>query len=176
MTTKPSQAKIEQSKKDLRKLVKPGDTLYVKLNHRSASGMYRCIDVFVIKKNEPLRLSWSVAEVTGLGYDRKHEGVRASGCGMDMGFHVVYELSHALYSKGYKCKGKGKCPSNYHNNYRSFDYCQCHENDHNQRVYDNDEGQSTLCTKCENGKVKNPEPQRYDLVHTDGYALKHRWL
>jgi hypothetical protein len=26
-----------------------------------------------------------------------HNAVVVSGCGMDMGFHLVYELSHALY-------------------------------------------------------------------------------
>ena len=34
------------------------------------------------------------------------------------------------------------------------------------------------CPKCKGkGRVPNPEgPQRFDLVHTDGYALRHKWL
>jgi hypothetical protein len=34
------------------------------------------------------------------------------------------------------------------------------------------------CPACKGaGRVPNPEgPERFDLVHTDGYALHHRWL
>jgi hypothetical protein len=66
---------------------------------------------------------------------------------MDMGFHLVYELSHALYGKGYGCLGKGKCPSNYHVNHRLS-------------------GPAT----------DRDDEERFDLTHTDGYALRHRWL
>ena len=37
------------------------------------------------------------------------------GAGMDMGFALVYELSHALYPDGFDCIGEG-CPANDHNN------------------------------------------------------------
>jgi hypothetical protein len=55
--------------------------------------MYRVLDVYIIKDNAPLRLSWSVAIVAGAGYDKRHEGVRAGGCGLDVGFALVYSLA-----------------------------------------------------------------------------------
>jgi hypothetical protein len=35
-----------------------------------------------------------------------------------------------------------------------------------------------ICPTCHGlGDLPNPEgPERFDLVHTDGYALRHRWL
>lgn len=49
----------------------------------------------------PLRISWDVSRACGFKYDRRHEGVGVGGCGMDMGFHVVYELGHYLFGNGY---------------------------------------------------------------------------
>jgi hypothetical protein len=31
-------------------------------------------------------------------------GIRVGGCGMDMGFHLVYTLSRALFDDGYYVK------------------------------------------------------------------------
>jgi hypothetical protein len=30
----------------------------------------------------------------------KNNGVKVAGCGMDMGFHLIYSLSYALFPKG----------------------------------------------------------------------------
>lgn len=84
--------------------LKPGDTIYTILKHVSSSGMYRVIDAYLIKDNRPLRLTWNIAAVLGLHYNDNHEGIGVSGCGMDMGFHVVYELSYALFKDGYALK------------------------------------------------------------------------
>jgi hypothetical protein len=104
--------------KDEFKLV-PGDTIYTNLVHKSKSGMYRVIDLFVIRDNVPLRISYS-AGVLLEGYDKKHEGCKASGCGMDMGFHLVHNLGYALFPDGFECTGKNshpdRCPSNDHSN------------------------------------------------------------
>lgn len=85
--------------------IKPGDTLYTILEHRAASGMSRWIRCLLIKideKGKPyfLHPNHAVSVVLGLRRDRKHEGVFVSGCGMDMGFHVAYELGHALWPDG----------------------------------------------------------------------------
>lgn len=37
----------------------------------------------------------------GFRYDRKHEAIGAGGCGMDMGFHLVYTLSRVLFPDGF---------------------------------------------------------------------------
>jgi hypothetical protein len=99
----------------------PGDTIYTKLNHVSRSGMSRTIDVYLLRDNEPLRISWSVAEATGFTYDRKFEGVKVGGCGMDTGFEIVYNLGHYLFKDGFECIGDNdnyakRCPSNDHSN------------------------------------------------------------
>jgi len=77
--------------------LKPGDTVYTVLRHVSASGMQRAIDLYIIRDNMPLRLTWLVAVVLDMTYSRKREGLVVNGCGMDMGWHVVYELSYALF-------------------------------------------------------------------------------
>lgn len=121
-------------------------------------------------------------------YWRKSLGLKIGGCGMDMGFHVVNSLSYALYGEGYQCLGKGKCPSNYHSNHHDTVQCE------GTMVWNND-GPNTgercrfesgkgwvidgkRCPKCKGkGRLPNPDgPERFDLVHKDGYALKHRWL
>jgi hypothetical protein len=99
----------------LKEMVKPGDTLHTIVRHVSRSGMSRVIDVYKLVDGDALRLSWSVADAIGEPYDRKNEGVRVGGCGMDMGFHVVYNLSRVLFPDGFDCIGE-KCPSNDHSN------------------------------------------------------------
>lgn len=114
MNTKYSNIEIKEAADQLREWVKPGDRVYTVLKHVSASGMYRVIDLYLIKDNRPMRISGYAAKLLE-GYDRKHEGCRAGGCGMDMGYHLVMNLGYALYSDGYTCPGKD-CPSNDHNN------------------------------------------------------------
>ena len=95
----------ETAIEELRKAMRPGTTIFTVLRHRSKSGMYRVIDVYVIKDNTPLRYSWSAAKALGMRYDKKHEGIGVSGCGMDMGYHIVNSLSYALH--GTESKGDG---------------------------------------------------------------------
>lgn len=90
----------ETAREELRQLVKPGDTVYTILRHVSTSGMSRDIDVVLIKDNEPLRITYTASEATGITYDRKAEALKVGGCGMDMGFHVVYTLGCCLWPKG----------------------------------------------------------------------------
>jgi hypothetical protein len=145
---------------ELRKLLKPGDTVYTALKHVSRSGMYRVIDTYVMKDNIPLRISWSVAEVTGFGYDKRHEGVKASGCGMDMGFEIVYNLSYALYPAGFGCIGKG-CPAADHTN---------GDRDYTPHV----DGTPRTSEEVE---TNIPAKRAHTHYHKDGgYALKHSWL
>ena len=97
-------------------LLKPGDTVYTVLRHVSQSGMSRNISLMVIKDNEVRHIDYSTHILTGYPL-AKHEGVKIGGCGMDMGFALVYDLSRALYGSGYECIGD-KCPSNFHVNNR----------------------------------------------------------
>src|ERR1035437_2930489 len=115
MTTRQERLETESKEKLLNDVgLKPGDTVYCRLNHVSRSGMYRVINLIVIKDSEPWDISYMAAPLLE-GYDEKHEGCKASGCGMDMGFHLVYNLSSVLFHERFICTGKG-CPSNDHNN------------------------------------------------------------
>lgn len=80
----------------LAKIVRDGDTLYTVLRHRSASGMQRALDVYAIKGNEPLCLTWTAAVATGARYDRKREVLIVRGCGFDVGDHVVDHVAQLL--------------------------------------------------------------------------------
>ena len=82
---------------DLRKQLKPGATLKTILMKVSASGMTRRIKVMDPKGNN---ITWLVSKATGR--DMNDDGLKVSGCGMDMGFHLVYTLSHTLYPKGFR--------------------------------------------------------------------------
>ena len=109
--------------RELRDLLKPGDTVYTKLNHVSRSGMTRSIEVMVFRDNAPVNLTWMVSEVLNYKIDSKHWGLKVEGCGMDMGFSVVYNLSSALYrGVGYDCiedrENGVRCPAADHVNMR----------------------------------------------------------
>ena len=39
-------------------------------------------------------------------YDSKREGVKVGGAGMDMGFHLVYNLAAVLFDDGYALEHK----------------------------------------------------------------------
>ena len=88
----------------LHDMVKEGDTVYTVLRHVSRSGMLRVIDLIAIRGNEPWHCGYNAAEVLGRSYDRNREGIKISGCGMDMGFALVYDLAHVLFGNGYALK------------------------------------------------------------------------
>jgi hypothetical protein len=127
MTRDAKQAVRQEAIDRLKQWIKPGDTLYTQIKHVSRSGMQRVIQVVKIDcpdkyridegKTEPdiLYLGYNVATVVDMRYDREREGVKVGGCGMDTGFHLVYELSHALFRDGFDCVGEG-CPANDHSN------------------------------------------------------------
>ena len=112
MTKKEKERRKESAIAHLRTVLKPGDTVQTVLVHVSRSGMYRHIKVVFDSKD----ISGYVADA--LEYPWKGNGaVGVGGCGMDMGFHVVYSLSYLLFPKGFTCIGKRKrCPSNDHFN------------------------------------------------------------
>jgi len=90
---------------EMRAEIKPGDTIITVLRGVSASGMSRHIDVYrFYVKNGKVRRDWlspRVAAVCGFTFDDKKECLRVSGCGMDMGYHVVYSLSRVLFTDGF---------------------------------------------------------------------------
>jgi hypothetical protein len=124
MTKKEKEAQEEkESKEYLLTLIKPGDTVYTSLDHVSQSGMSRRIGVYIARidkdreytNGKPYiqRITWHVAKL--LSYRMKNDALVVGGCGMDMGFRVVYRLSSMLFRNNYRCTGKN-CLSNDHIN------------------------------------------------------------
>jgi hypothetical protein len=93
--------------KMLRKWLKPGDTVYTVLRHVSKSGMSRRIDLYKITKDGPLFLTGYAARAIDSRWDCEDGGIIVGGCGMDMGFHLVYTLGRVLFPKGFKVGRKG---------------------------------------------------------------------
>lgn len=149
----------------LHEILKPGDKVYTILRHVSKSGMNRCIDLYAFK-NEPgeaepvkYRLTGYVCDACGYTYDRKHESLKIGGCGMDMGFAVVYDLSYVLWPSGYGCIGE-KCPSNDHHNGDPKGY---QRHGHHPAVYT---GTTPEARKAED-----------EHWHKDGgYCLRQEWI
>lgn len=99
----------------LKKLIQPGDIVYTTLRHVSRSGMQRVIDLHLIKDNAPIWIGYTAATAMGDRYNDQKNGIVVSGCGMDMTFSVVYELSRTLFPDGFGCIGEN-CNSNDHRN------------------------------------------------------------
>lgn len=93
----------ELAKTQLRKMLKPGRTVFTILNHCSASGMSRSISLVISDKKDGIfRLDYLVAPALGYTLDIKKGGLKVSGCGMDMGFSLVYNLGMVLWPEGTK--------------------------------------------------------------------------
>ena len=95
---------IEKELKDI--LAKGNKTVYQIVTKVSNSGMYRHITNFVATgKGKIISIDWEICRIMQT-FKYEEDGVGVSGCGMDMGFHIVYELSYKLYGDGYKLTQK----------------------------------------------------------------------
>jgi hypothetical protein len=140
--TKTQQEEQAKAIEQLREILKPGETVTTLLRHVSRSGMSRSISVI----RDDQDITWMVARAMGEKIDQTHDGIKQGGCGMDMGFNLVYNLARTLYPT-YSCLGKGdgswgsRCPSNAHVN---------------------------------SGPER--DNYGAGVVHTDGYVLHQTWL
>ena len=100
-----SKSEREEALATLRELCPPGTTVYTKLNHVSRSGMSRSITPLILKDGALYYLTWRAGAILGLLRDR-YEGLPIGGCGMDMGFSLVYNLSHYLFPDGFGLEGE----------------------------------------------------------------------
>lgn len=94
------QAYKEQARAKLRELLKPGRTVYTVLNHVSSSGMSRRISLCIGAGEEVQDVTGWAAQAMG---EKVHDkgGIVVGGCGMDMGFDLVYRLGRVLYPQGF---------------------------------------------------------------------------
>ena len=94
-----SRARPAYCRAELLKLIAPGATIYTQLRHASASGMQRRISLHVVHDGGIRCIDTMAADLMG---DKIHKagGIVANGCGMDMGFHLVYCLGASLWPEG----------------------------------------------------------------------------
>jgi hypothetical protein len=88
---------IAEFETDLRDMLENNPNVYTILRHVSTSGMKRAIDLIVIDEGKPRNISYAASIVMGWRMDGKHGGIVANGCGTDMGFSLVNNLSMRLY-------------------------------------------------------------------------------
>lgn len=115
---KVSAAKLQEMdriKAEMKTYLPPGTTVYTDLKHVSRSGMLRIIKVYINTPEGIRDISYHVATVLNTTLEPKYGGIKRTGCGMDMGFDLIYNLSYELYPNGYTCPGKN-CESNDHYN------------------------------------------------------------
>ena len=99
---KPTKEEQAEAREFLLKTLKPGDTIYTITRHVSRSGMMRLISAFFVKDGEIYELDWQIARIGLFQRHKTDEGLVVGGCGMDMHFHLVYELGRILYPDGFK--------------------------------------------------------------------------
>ena len=164
--TKAQKAEQERAIAELHKHLKPGDTVYTVLDHVSRSGMSRNIRVLIPYTREDgsidhLHPNYLVAQAIGERQAKRGDGIVMGGCGMDMGFQLVYLLSSYMFPDGFGCTGE-HCPSNDHSN-----------GDRDRRPHE-DHANGRADHVC----ATNPEScTGYKHWHkSGGYAPKQRWL
>lgn len=155
--TKAQKAEQAEAIAKLREILKPGDTVSCILRSTSRSGMSRTISC--LGGADMQSLDHLIARACDYPMGANYQGLKVGGCGMDMGFSVVYNLSATLFPDGFGCTGKGEpgsgiyCPSNDHSN--------------GDRDY------------TPHGPALRPGQLFPDHSHwhsSGGYALRHRWL
>jgi hypothetical protein len=97
------EARKQQAIEQLKNILSEGDTVYTVLRHRSASGMSRRIDLYIFRDNQKHYLTGLFAHA--MGEKAPEDGYKVGGCGMDMGFHLVYTLSSVLFPEDRKNGG-----------------------------------------------------------------------
>ena len=80
--------------------VKPGTKVYTIMRHVSSSGMSRNISLVIANGEEVIDITYYAAHALGdkLIESKGNRAIRVNGCGMDMGFHLVYNLSSVLFT------------------------------------------------------------------------------
>jgi hypothetical protein len=98
------QIEKQESIEDLKLYLKKGMTLQAIIRQVSSSGMSRNISFKVIDNNKVYDLSYQIAKALEYPFNEKYHAVKVKGCGMDMAFHVTYNISYMLFNNGYQIK------------------------------------------------------------------------
>lgn len=152
-----SKTEIAEAKAQLRKWVKPGDTVHTILDHVSRSGMSRHIRVVLLKDGEALHPNHSVAVALGYSRANRGDGLVVGGCGMDMGFHIVHSLGYALFGEEAEHGTTPEAAALRETIYNA-DKFYWHQGEQGERIAPD---------------FTKPDRKWFGAA---GYALKHRWL
>lgn len=79
------------------KPIAPLNEVFCICTHVAPSGMSRRIKLIMWRSRQPHVLAYNVARALGYRYHDQDGAVVIGGCGMDMGFALVSELSHKLF-------------------------------------------------------------------------------
>lgn len=153
---KHSKTAINEARAQLRKWLKPGDTVHTICDHVSSSGMSRDIRVVIVQKyGTILHPNHSVSVLLDYPRAKRGDGMRVGGCGMDMGFHIVHSLGYALFGEEAR-DGTGKEA----NALRKAIF-------HADKFY-----------MMQGGRKERPDWNKpaQEWFGAAGYALKHQWL
>ena len=92
---------IEEARKYLLEMMeKCGRRVYTSVSNVSSSGMSRHIHCYILVDGQIRNITNSVGAICGYRQSDKSYGLVVGGCGMDMGFAVVYNLGCSLYPGG----------------------------------------------------------------------------
>lgn len=106
MTKEEKKLAIEELRNAIKCASKESDSkpvVYTNLVSVSRSGMYRNIAVYIVDmKNKPAGLLWNISGLVAKAQGGKAKEVNGhwclgvSGCGMDMGYHIVSNIAYIL--------------------------------------------------------------------------------
>lgn len=98
----------ETAIEELRRILPAGSIVSTVVTHVSSSGMSRNILPLIPDPDFPgeVRNISRLVIHAGIGSKPRGNGsgVTMRGCGMDMGFALVYDLAHAIHGDGYALK------------------------------------------------------------------------
>ena len=95
MTTKADKAEAIST---LAEILTPGQTVYGIVRTVARSGMSRTIDFYTVENGRMRYLTGYMAQA-GIGTLTRN-GIRVTGCGMDMVFHCVETLGRMIWPNG----------------------------------------------------------------------------
>lgn len=101
-----SKEAVEKALAYLREILKPGSDVYTSVKSVAKSGMSRTMTLHVVQDGRICGITYSAAVALG-EVQQNDSSIRVHGCGMDMGFEVVYRLSRRLFPDGFKPRDAG---------------------------------------------------------------------
>ena len=96
-------AELEHDKQFLiNKLKQANYNVYTSLYSVSSSGMSRKMSAYIaLPEGQIMCIDWYIVRLGVAKWDRDKRHLTIGGCGMDMGFHLVYSLGRTLFPNGF---------------------------------------------------------------------------